>query len=172
MTDIIDLGCGPNKVPGAYGVDHHPYNGVNQVFNLDETPWPLPDDAYKHIYARHVIEHVADIRRFMNEIHRIGQYGAIVEIVTPHFSYLNSWEDPTHRWHLSCGWYKTFTESYLSEQVAAFEHLSTDLEFSRSWRNKIGRLLVKLKGLSWWEKHYAFIYRATNFTTRLRVVKS
>ncbi len=170
MSDIIDLGCGPNKVPGAYGVDHHPYPGVDQVFNLDEFPWPLPA-TYGHIYARHVIEHVTYIPRFMNEVHRIGCSGAIVEIVTPHFSSINSWEDPTHRWHLSSGWYKPFTERYLSEQVAAFEHVHTEIEFSSSWRSKIGRLLVSLKGVAWWEKHYAFIYRATNIKTRLRIIK-
>jgi predicted SAM-dependent methyltransferase len=171
MNHVIDLGCGPNKVPGAYGVDHFPYEGVDQVFCLDETPWPLDDGRYSKIYARHVIEHVADVRQFMNEIHRIGEPGAIVEIVTPHFSSHNSWEDPTHRWHLSTGWYKPFTESYLAEQVSAFEHVSTELAFSKSWRSKLGKLLVRLKGLAWWEKHYAFIYRARDLTTRLKIIK-
>ncbi|MBN1379507.1 MAG: methyltransferase domain-containing protein [Gammaproteobacteria bacterium] len=89
MTEL-DIGCGPNKVAGCYGVDIHPYEGVDQVFNFDQTPWPLKSSSYTRLYARHIIEHVADIPKFMNEIHRVGKAGAIVEIITPHFSSIDS----------------------------------------------------------------------------------
>ncbi len=168
---IIDLGCGPNKVTGAYGVDMHPYPGVNQVFSLDQYPWPLQSNTYKKIYARHIIEHIADIPAFINEIHRIATNDAIVNIITPHFSSLHSWEDPTHRWHLACGWHKTFTQRYMSEQTLSFDHIQTDIGFSKSLRGVIGKLTCKILGTESWEKHYAFILRGKNITTYLKVVK-
>lgn len=169
---IIDLGCGPNKAPGAFGVDHHPYPGVDRVVDLDVPPWPLEADCYTRIYARHIIEHVADVRAFMNEIHRIGADGAIVEIVTPHFSSIDSWKDPTHRWHLSSAWYEPFTARYMAEQVRPFEHVSTHVKFGRNARNVVPKLMIKFKGYEWWEKNFAFRYQARNITTRLRIVKS
>ena len=174
MTEkIIDLGCGPNKVDGAYGVDKHPYPGVDQSFDLDVIPWPLQSDTYSHIYVRHVIEHVADIPALLNEIHRIACDNALVTIITPHYSSANSWDDPTHRWHLSCKWHTGFTDDqYMAQQIGHFEHVSTDLQFSRrSLRSLIPRIMVTLAGRDWWEKHYAFVYRARNMTTQLRVRK-
>ena len=169
---VIDLGCGPNKVPGAYGVDRHAYQGVDQVVDLDQPPWPLPSDTFDRLYARHVIEHVADIGAFMREVHRIARDGAIVQIITPHFSSLNSWEDPTHRWHLSAKWYATFTERYMADQMPAFEHISTEIQFARrSLRGILSRLMIRLRGQAWWEKHYAFILRGRNIVTELRVRK-
>ncbi len=167
----IDLGCGPRKIPGAYGVDIYQYEGVDQTFDMDQYPWPLDSNRYHKIYARHVIEHIADIPKFMNEIHRIASADAIVEIITPHFSSLDSWEDPTHRWHLACNWYKTFTESYLTERTPDFDHLSTNIKFSSSFRNQIGKYITKLASINYWEKHYAFIFRARNITTQLRIIK-
>lgn len=168
----IDLGCGPNKVAGAFGVDIHAYPGVDQVFDINKGSWPLPSNHYQRIYARHIIEHVAYIPDFMNEIHRIAADGAIVEIITPHFSSLHSWEDPTHRWHLSCGWHNTFTKNYLSEQMQTFEHIKTDIGFSKSLRSRIGLLITRISSIEYWEKHYAFIFRGKNILTQLKVVKS
>jgi hypothetical protein len=175
MTDkVIDLGCGPNKVEGAYGVDKHPYPGVDQPFDLDVTPWPLDANTYTHIYARHVIEHVSDIPALLNEIHRIASDNAQVTIITPHYSSANSWDDPTHRWHLSCKWHAPFTDDqYMTQQIGDFEHISTTLQFSRrSLRSVVPRVMIALAGRDWWEKHYAFIYRARNMTTELKVHKS
>ena len=170
---IIDLGCGPDKVEGAYGVDRHLYPGVDQQVDFDSSPWLLKSNAYTVIHARHVIEHVAYIPSFMNEIHRIAIDGAEVHIVTPHFSSIDSWTDPTHRWHLSCNWHVPFTEKrYLADQVAGFEHVATELHFApNSLRTLIPRLIVKLKGRDWWEKHYAFVFPARNLHTILRVKK-
>lgn len=168
---IIDLGCGPNKVPGAFGADIFPYEGVDVVMDLDAALWPLRDDTYSTIFIRHVIEHVSDVRSFLNKVHCIGVDGAVVEIITPHFSSLDSWKDPTHRWHFSSSWYLSFTESYMSKQIARFEHQSTEVTFRKNIRCWIPRLIVRLKGYEWWEKHYAFTYTARNIITRLKVVK-
>jgi len=168
----IDIGCGPNKVDGTFGIDIHPYPGVDKVVDIDRHPWPLPSSSFENIYARHIIEHVADVKVFMNEIHRIAMNSALVEIVTPHFSSIHSWQDPTHRWHLSSKWYRPFTEQYLAEQILPFTLVSSEVSFSGSIRNLIPKLIIKLKGVGWWEKHYAFIYRARDITTRLTVQKN
>lgn len=170
-SDIIDIGCGSSKQPGSFGVDLHPYDGVDKTMNLDETPWDLPSSAFRKIYATHVIEHVEDIVTFMREIHRIATPGAEVVIVTPHFSSFNSWADPTHRRHMSSNWHELFDTGYLAAQTGRFECVSSEVTFGQSFRNKLGALMVRMRGLRKWEKSRAFSYPGMDLKTTLRVVK-
>ena len=52
----------------------------------------------------HVIEHVASIQEFIDQVDRISKKGATVHAATPHFSSIDSYSDPTHRLHLSSEW--------------------------------------------------------------------
>lgn len=167
----IDLGCGPNKMPGAYGVDIHPYPGVDQVVDLDSKNWSIPSNRFSRIYIRHLIEHVDDVRLFMNEVYRIGRCGAVVEITTPHFSSYNSYADPTHVRHLASTWHEAFTKNYLSSQVVGFTLVSSGVDFGRNLRCLIPKCMVRFKGVEWWEKHYAFVYPGRNVKTVLQIKK-
>jgi len=167
---VLDLGCGPNKVEGAWGVDHFSYPGVDQVLNLDEGDWDLPANHFEAVYARHVIEHVESIPDFMRRIHAVCSPGATVTIVTPHFTSIDSWTDPTHRWHLSSAWHETFTsgESYLGDQIQGFQLQSTSITFGRNLLNVIPKTMIRVKGLAWFEKKMAFRYPARNIETVLK----
>ena len=171
--NTVDLGCGPNKTPDAVGVDHFPYPGVDVVCNLDEAPWPLDDNSFDRIIASHVIEHVKSIPDFMREIHRIARPGAEVWIRTPHFSSHNSWQDPTHRWHLGTRWHETFCEeNYLAAQLPSFEFVSVKVKFARSPRTLLTRIEAHYFGPGRWEGRRAFRVPAQEFTTCLRVAKT
>lgn len=169
----IDLGCGPNKMPGAIGLDIHPYEGVDIVANLDQTPWALPASHFDVIRCSHVIEHVQNPAHLLKEIHRIARPGARLQVFTPHFSSVNSWSDPTHVRHLSCQWYEPFLKgSYLAAQTGEFELIATRVTFGKSLRCLIPKAIIKFLGLKHWEKHYAFMYPGTDIETELRVVKA
>ncbi len=168
---ILDLGCGPSKVPGAWGVDLHQYAEVDQVLDMNDLPWDLPSNRFKTIYAHHVIEHVSSVIDFMNEIHRVAKPNTEVHIVTPHFSSIDSYKDPTHLRHIASGWYTIFTESYLQEQIPQFALVSSEVTFGASMLSMIPQLLIRLKSVEWWEKKLAFVFRARNVKTILRVVK-
>ncbi len=170
-TAILDLGCGPSKVEGAWGVDLHKYAGVDQVLDMNDLPWDLPANRFETIYAHHVIEHVSSVVDFMNEIHRVAKPNAEVHIVTPHFSSVDSYKDPTHLRHIASGWYTIFTESYLQEQIPRFALVSSEVTFGASMLSMIPRLLIRLKSVEWWEKKLAFVFRGRNVKTTLRVVK-
>lgn len=169
--EILDIGCGSNKFPGSFGVDIHPYQGVDKVVNLDVSPWDLPSDTYTKIYATHIIEHVEDLVKFMRELHRIAKPGGQIVITTPHFSSFNSWADPTHRRHMSSNWYELFDTGYLAAQTGRFECISSEVFFGKSLRNIIGKWLVKIRGLRAWEKSSAFSYPGMDLKTILKVVK-
>jgi SAM-dependent methyltransferase len=168
---IVDLGCGRRKTPGSVGVDGYAWPDVDIVADLNQSPWPLDENAFDVVVANHIIEHVADVVTFMAEIHRIAADGARVRIVTPHFSSMYSWQDPTHLRHMSVGWYELFTDGYLGEQIGKFQLVSSDVKFGSSLRCVIGKLIYRFRGWKRWEKHDAFRRPARDITTVLRIVK-
>jgi len=169
---FLDIGCGSKKAEGAIGMDIFPYPGVDVVHNLDEYPWPFSDNHFEKIYARHIIEHVGSIADFLRELHRTSKPGAEILIETPHFTSLDSWADPTHKWHLSSNFAEVVTRGgYLAEQTGEFEIIHKHLSFGsflRSWR---ARLIIGIFGLDHWERYHSFRFRARNITLILRVVK-
>lgn len=99
--DILNLGSGRGKaIPGAVTVDRCGETDPDIVHDLDRFPWPFPDAAFDVIHCRDVLEHLADLPRALEEIHRIGRPGGRVHITTPHFSCANAYTDPTHRQRL------------------------------------------------------------------------
>ena len=69
---VLELGCGFNKTPGAFGVDIIAGSSADLIHDLDVFPYPLADSAWDRIICRDVLEHVADFVRTMEEIWRVG----------------------------------------------------------------------------------------------------
>lgn len=107
----LELGAGADRsLEGAVTVDRSAATRPHVVHDLDIFPWPFETSSFEVIRAKDVLEHLADLVRTMEEIHRIGIPGARVEIFTPHYSSRNSWSDPTHRQHLGYFSFDYFTE--------------------------------------------------------------
>ena len=172
MSKILDIGCGSDKAEGSVGIDIHQFEGVDIVHNLDIFPWPIEDNTFDKIICSHVVEHIAKPREFYQEIHRISNNDALIEVSTPHFTSLDSYGDPTHLWHYASHWYGQLLKGgYLSEQTGIFELIENNVTFSKSFMNFIPKLMIKLKNISYWEKNYCYKYPARNIETILKVIK-
>ena len=108
----LDLGCGLKKAAGTIGLDLWRGSDADVVADIDGPHLPFRDGVFDRVRMTHVIEHIGDTVRLMNEIGRVTADGAIVEGATPHFSSSGSYADPTHRHHFAC---RTF--DYLSFSV-------------------------------------------------------
>jgi SAM-dependent methyltransferase len=93
----LNLGCGQDIKKGYINIDFLKYRGVDIIHNLNEYPWPFIDNTFDEIYASHILEHVDDIKRAMEEIKRICKKNAQIIIRVPHFSCGVSYRDPTHK---------------------------------------------------------------------------
>jgi SAM-dependent methyltransferase len=189
---ILDLGCGDRKTPGAFGVDLHPFAGVDLVHDLDQTPWPLADNTYERVVAHHIIEHVRQPIALMNELHRVAKPDAEVEIVTPHFSNRCAYADPSHQRALSVRAFDFFTGSaprplhrravaanYLFEHrftydrlagVAPFSLVRVELTFSRVFR-WCGVAWLANRFLDFYEFYLAWLWPARDIRVTLRAAK-
>jgi SAM-dependent methyltransferase len=93
---VLDIGCGDTRqVSTAFGLDRHPQPGVHVVADL-ERDLPFTDESFDRVFAVHVLEHVRDLVRLMNEIHRILGPGGILHALSPHRDFVNAYADPTH----------------------------------------------------------------------------
>ena len=178
---LLDIGCGTNKTPGAIGMDKIPLPGVDIIHDLNAFPYPFADSSFDEIYATHVIEHLDSIVRAMEEIHRLAKPNAKVVIVTPHYSDCSSWNDPTHKWHLSTYSFRYFREGYRESYYskARFETELIHIDMARLWRALGFEGLINsslrhqaLRFVSkFWECYLSLIVRAGAMTFVLRAVK-
>jgi len=107
---IADIGCGGQKqVPEATGVDCVPLPSVDVVADL-EGQLPLADDAFDHVFAVHVLEHIADLLGLMRELHRITRSTGVLHILTPNWRHINAVADPTHIRFMDVQTFKAFCQ--------------------------------------------------------------
>ena len=93
----LNLGCGRKPLAGAVNLDVSDRVDADVVHDLNCTPWPFAADTFEEVHAYDVIEHLHDVVRTLEEIHRICRSGAIVHVTVPHFSSANTFTDVTHR---------------------------------------------------------------------------
>jgi SAM-dependent methyltransferase len=177
----LDIGCGKNKMEGAVGIDRVALPGVDVVHDLNTFPYPFADNQFDEIYATHIIEHLDSITKVMEELHRIAKPNARVIIVTPHYTDFQSWNDPTHKWHLTTYSFRYFEPEYESSyySMARFRTESIQIDMARLWRS-IGieallNLSLRRESLrsirKFWEGYLSVILRAGAMTFILRAMK-
>jgi SAM-dependent methyltransferase len=70
---------------------------VDVTWNLDQFPWPWPDQSAAEIHAEDIYEHVDHPLEFMGECWRILQPGGLLRIRTGYWKGESSYTDPTHK---------------------------------------------------------------------------
>ena len=157
---------------GAVNLDISAEVGADVVHNLAQMPWPLPPDTFREVYAYDVIEHLDDIVRVMEEIHRICKPGARVHITVPHFSSANAFTDPTHRHQFSCFSFDYFDESHglAFYSRARFKRTRAHIVFVPTLVNKIVQRLANRRPQRY-EQRWAWIFPAWFLSIDLEAVK-
>jgi SAM-dependent methyltransferase len=173
---ILDVGCGVNKYPGAIGIDRNSRTSADVLCDLDHFPYPFRDSSFDQLRAVHVIEHVSDVIRTIEEFHRLVRGGGTIHIVTPHYTDFSSFCDPTHRWHLN-----SFSLRYFGQDNAGFGYYSAARVRESSVRVKLLQFW-RLLGFEWlvntfprfrrfWEYYLCFVVRGKVIEWELGVVK-
>jgi len=176
MTDlsstVLNLGSGRKPRPGAVNVDVTGRTRPDVVHDLDVTPWPLPDSHFTEVHAYDVVEHLQDVVRTMEEIHRVCAPGARVHITVPHFSSANSFTDPTHRHHFSARSMLYFTDAHELGfySTARFRQRQAQIVFQRSLVNKVVLRLAN-RFVVPYEERWAWVFPAWFLYFELETLK-
>ena len=166
----LNLGCGNKKRGGFLGIDRYPCDAADLICDVTGT-LPFQANSIDEVYMDNLIEHVQDIPTFMREVVRVSRRGARILIITPHFSSLASWRDPTHVHHLSYFSCDHFEKSSGMHYVAGgLKVVSRKLSFAGGLLGLVGRLIFSLTPETY-EKNFCFLFRASTLRFELRVTK-
>jgi ubiquinone/menaquinone biosynthesis C-methylase UbiE len=130
----LDIGCGQRKTPNSIGVDIRRTKGADVVADVQHLPFK--DRSIDKILCYHLLEHVDDLIKAMEEIHRVLKKRGSVIIEVPHVKGLDAFRDPTHKNFFTIATMDYFTKesgfSYYSK--ARFTVIEKRLKFKQRWQ--------------------------------------
>lgn len=175
--DVLDIGCGQHKYEGAIGIDFNPESKADIIWDLNLYPYPLPENEFDLIICHDVLEHLNDVIKTMEEIHRIAKPNAKIRIRVPFMSSVNYFSDPTHKRAFTSRSFDFFIPGtptfYHRYTKAKFTLVSVEYNPGTKRRFLLDRLLQKLANRfkHLYENRFAFIYPVNEIYFILEVVK-
>lgn len=94
--NILDLGCGQRKVRGAIGIDFNSNTDADVIHDLTQFPYPFENNYFEEIYCNHILEHLPDLVKVMEELHRVAKPKCKIFIAVPYWTSYRAFVDPTH----------------------------------------------------------------------------
>jgi SAM-dependent methyltransferase len=98
-SSVLELGCGVHPTAGALHHDrigHSPH--VDVAHDLEELPWPWPDEGFETVIAFDVMGHLTlDVAHWLDEAWRILRPAGRLQLRLPAFDNPLSYRDPTQR---------------------------------------------------------------------------
>jgi ADP-heptose:LPS heptosyltransferase len=95
----LNLGCGARKFLDWSNVDKSPFCQPDQIVDLEQFPWPWPDDSIDEVRMYRVLEHLgadnAVYFAIIKELHRVCRDGAKIHIIALHPRHDDFIDDPT-----------------------------------------------------------------------------
>ncbi len=170
------MGCGINKFPGSIGVDRNPAARADVLCDLEHFPYPFRDSAFAEVRAIHVIEHVSDVIRTMEEFHRVCRPHGRIRLATPHYTDFSSFCDPTHRQHLNSFSFRYFGEDHGGfgyYTLARFREISAHVRLLALWRWLGFEFLVNrsVRFRRFWEYYLCYVVRGKVMDFEFEVLK-
>ena len=165
----LNIGCGNKKIDGYIGIDKFQCTAADYIVDVENEPLPFEDNSIESIILDNVIEHFNDIPKVINELIRVSKRGCIIKIITPHFSSLSSWVDPTHIHHLSYFSFDHFERNKVSHYIGkGIKIKRRKLSFGGGIFGLLARGIFNVNPKKY-EQKYCFIFRASTLTFWLEV---
>jgi SAM-dependent methyltransferase len=172
---VLHIGAGKKKIKGAVTLDVNPRVSPDVLWDLNVFPYPFPDSSFDTIVCEHVIEHLDNVIRVMEELHRVARAGGRVWIYVPHFSSLNFNTDPTHTHAFSS---RSFDYLCVGTDYERYEYSSVrfrKLVARMTIRplTPFNRFLLRLinRNMLFYEEHLAYIVPGQDLQFILEVLK-
>lgn len=116
----LNLGSGKDYKNPKRGWVNLDYNSDYQAdinHNLDKFPYPFKAEEFDYIYCSHVLEHVSDLFRTLEELRRILKKEGIIHIRVPHFSNGNGYNDLSHKRFFGWFTFKQIESGYYNKKL-------------------------------------------------------
>ncbi len=168
---VLDIGCGNRKQPGAIGLDRVSGTQADVIADIEEG-LPFKSEVFSAIVCSGVLEHAKNFVGLMEEIWRVAQQEAVVQIGVPHFAASEAYVDPTHMGFFSVRTFDYFTEHnrYNFYSRARFKIEQRYIVVRGIWRflgvEKLANLAPRF-----YEDNLCFLFRPKKIQFVLRAIK-
>ena len=85
----LNLGCGPDRKEGYVNVDKFQQYNPDQLADLNEFPYPWDDNSVDEVFMSHILEHLDDQQKVLEEIYRILKKGGKLKLIYPFWNNIN-----------------------------------------------------------------------------------
>jgi len=146
----LSLACGDRKPEGFKGVDIAKTPSVDYVQDLLKFPWSqFKDNSVDEIEVSHFVEHIPHgngfndpFFQFFDEIYRILKPAefdpanpniptkGFVNIVSPYYSSMRAWQDPTHNRAISEASFLYLNKQWRKDNLLEHYPVTCDFDFS------------------------------------------
>lgn len=92
----LNVGCGVDIRRGWTNIDVVDYGG-NDIVDINQYPWPFPENHFDHILCSHILEHLNNFSAVVTELFRIAKPDATIEVRVPFFLSTKYYSEPDHR---------------------------------------------------------------------------
>ncbi|MFQ5787155.1 MAG: methyltransferase domain-containing protein [Thermodesulfobacteriota bacterium] len=82
----LNVGCGHDIKRGYINLDIQKHKGVDVIHDLNQFPYPFPDNSFSYIYSRNCLDMLFNVDKVFDELYRICKKDAILDIIVYHFS--------------------------------------------------------------------------------------
>lgn len=175
-SKTLVLGSGPDKVKNGIGIDINPRSKADLIHDLNKVPYPFKKDTFDLIIAENILEHLDDIPRVLEEIHRISKNGAVFVIKGPHYTSVDSFTDPTHKHFFTSRTFDYFIpgEDLYKYKYSKFTFKKTSVRIGpERVKNPLLRVILGLinKNVIFYEKHLSYLFPVGVIEYKLKVTK-
>lgn len=119
----LNLGCGNRKHPGYVNVDFTSACSPDQVWDLENTPWPWESNSVEAVLFSHSLEHIGGnprvFKEIMRELYRVCLNGAELTVMVPHPRHDDFINDPTHVRVITPGLFSTLSKRLNRQWIEA-----------------------------------------------------
>jgi SAM-dependent methyltransferase len=162
----LNLGCGKKKIIGAVNLDISPDVNPDVLWDLNQFPYPFKECKFDLILASHILEHLNDLTKTIDELWRILKVGGILKVWTPYWAHRDAYANPSHKHFfsiISFDFWDSSTESGKLNRhevgVAKFRKIKAELHFAKPLYPT--SLLVRLINADLYERYLANIFPAS-----------
>tara|TARA_Y100000310_G_C20281461_1_gene622809 strand:- start:119 stop:649 length:531 start_codon:yes stop_codon:yes gene_type:complete len=145
----LHLGCGRIIKRGFTNVDIKKLPGVDITHDLTKFPYPFKENTFDLIEIHHVLEHLENPLKIIEELWRISKPGGKIIVSVPHWSHFTAYGDFTHVNYFSSAlfiYYEEGNPKYYSEKMN-FKLLNkkfTATRINHLWINKLLNPLLNI----------------------------
>jgi SAM-dependent methyltransferase len=171
----LNLGCGRDIKESFVNLDSVKMPGVNVVHNLNKFPYPFKENTFDFVYASHILEHLDNLVKTMQELHRISKNNATIAIKVPFFPSMYAASDPTHKnffTYLTWDYFTDINHNHVFGDLKKPMFRIAERKIIFSW-NKLLSPMNKLINLFpvFYQRYLAFILPSNELVVKLRVIK-